>query len=203
MSRINDHEVNLVKNSKLKILDTAIGIERTGNTYAIGGDKSITDLAKQEAIEKYDDKVEEYTKKLEAHSNLLEEYRKSIAKDLEHLEIKSLFEGVIIKPYAENPFQQIKKEGTIITDLGGQKPVYKSHETGEWEEEESFIHVGLVVDAGPTCKFVQEGDVVFWRKVSETPIPFFKQNLVLVNEHSLIANVNQGLTERYKKYQND
>ena len=35
---------------------------------------------------------------------------KEINKDLDKLEIKPLYEGILIKPYAENPFQQIKKE---------------------------------------------------------------------------------------------
>ena len=118
--------------------------------------------------------------------------------DLEQLEIKPNYEGVLIKPYEQNPFQQIKKEGNIITDTGGLIPQYKSNETGEWEEEEAFVRVGLVIDVGPTCKYVKEGDVVFWRKPSECVIPFFKQGFVQVNEHSIMTIVNQGLTERFK-----
>jgi hypothetical protein len=37
-----------------------------------------------------------------------------------------------------------------------------------------------------------------WRKVSETPVPFYKQGLLLVNENSIMCVVNQGLTERFK-----
>ena len=38
-----------------------------------------------------------------------------------------------------------------------------------------------------------------WRKPSETPVPFYKQGLVLVNEHSIMVAINEGLTERYGK----
>ena len=86
-----------------------------------------------------------------------------INKDLDKLEIKPLYEGILIKPYAENPFQQIKKEGAIIVDLGGQKPIYKSHEDGEYHEEKQFVKVGLVVEVGPTTRYIKEGDVVMWR----------------------------------------
>jgi hypothetical protein len=83
------------------------------------------------------------------------------------------------------------------------KPTYKSRETGEWEEEEQFIHVGTVIDNGPACKWVREGDIVMWRKVSETPVPFYKQGLVLVNEQSIMVDVNQGLTARFNDIKNN
>ena len=38
-----------------------------------------------------------------------------------------------------------------------------------------------------------------WRKPSETPIPFYRQGFVLVNEHSIITIFNSGLTERFNK----
>ena len=37
-----------------------------------------------------------------------------------------------------------------------------------------------------------------WRKPSETPVPFYKQGLVLVNEHSIMITVNVGLADRFK-----
>ena len=201
MARMNGKEVNLKNTSDLKLNRTVNGT--TGDVFVIGKEQDLEEIAKREAVEKYNKQVDEYVNKFEEHNKLLEKYRKEISKDLDRLEIKPLFEGVLIKPYEENPFQQIQKVGSIITDLGGQKPIYKSRETGQYEEEEAFIKVGLVVDAGPACKYLQEGDVVFWRKPSETPVPFFKQNLILVNEHSIMAIVNQSLSERFKENKND
>jgi co-chaperonin GroES (HSP10) len=160
--------------------------------------QSLEDLAKTEAASKFNNQVDEYVEKLDKHAQLLEQYKELLASDLSKIELKPLYEGILIKPFEENPFQRIKKEGNIIVDLGGQRPVYKSHETGEYEEEEQFIHVGTVIEAGPMAKYIQEGDVVMWRKPSETPIPFYKQGFVLVNEHSIIAVANEGLTERFK-----
>jgi hypothetical protein len=194
--RINGKEVNNVNTKNLELNKVVNGVEGDGTTFVMNT-SSIEDLSKQEAISKYNDQVSNYIDKLDKHANLLDQYSKEISKDLNRLEIKPLYEGILIKPYAENPFQQIKKEGAIIVDLGGQKPVYKSHEDGEFHEEESFIHVGLVIEIGPTCKFIKEGDVVMWRKVSETPVPFFKQGLVLVNEHSILTTVNKELDLRF------
>ena len=196
MSRINGKEVNLETNKKLELNKVVNGIEGNGTTFVIG--KDIKDLTKAEAISKVNNKVDEYVEKLEKHEELLKKYTEEIGKDLDNLEIKPLYEGVLIKPYDENPFQRIHKEGAIITDLGGMKPTYKSNEDGQYHEEESFIRVGLVIDAGPTTKYLKEGDVVMWRRPSEVPVPFFKQNLVLVNEHSIMTAVNQGLNDRFK-----
>lgn len=196
MSRINGKEVNLETNKNLELNKVVNGIEGNGTTFVIG--KDIKDLTKAEAISKVNDKVDEYVEKLEKHEELLKKYTEEIGKDLDNLEIKPIYEGVLIKPYDENPFQRIHKEGAIITDLGGMKPTYKSNEDGQYHEEESFIRVGLVIDAGPTTKYLKEGDVVMWRRPSEVPVPFFKQNLVLVNEHSIMTAVNQGLNDRFK-----
>lgn len=196
MSRINGKEVNLETNKNLELNKVVNGIEGNGTTFVIG--KDIKDLTKAEAIAKVNDKVDGYVEKLEKHEELLKKYTEEIGKDLDNLEIKPIYEGVLIKPYDENPFQRIHKEGAIITDLGGMKPTYKSNEDGQYHEEESFIRVGLVIDAGPTTKYLKEGDVVMWRRPSEVPVPFFKQNLVLVNEHSIMTAVNQGLNDRFK-----
>ena len=198
MARMNGKEVNLVSTKNLELNKTVNGIEGDGSTFVMNSD-SLEDIAKQETITKYNDKVNEYVDKFNKHAAILEEYRKEINKDLDKLEIKPLYEGILIKPYAENPFQQIKKEGAIIVDLGGQKPIYKSHEDGEYHEEKQFVIVGLVVEVGPTTRYIKEGDVVMWRQPSETPVPFFKQGLILVNEHSILTTINQGLEERFSK----
>ena len=53
------------------------------------------------------------------------------------------------------------------------------------------------------CKWIEEGDIVMWRKVSETPVPFYKQGLVLVNEQSIMTAVNEGLSARFNKAKNN
>ena len=102
------------------------------------------------------------------------------------IEIKANGCRVLIKPFATNPFQQIKvSESGLIID------------TGEWEEQEQAIGVGTIIDAGPDCKYLKESDVVFYQKVAAVPVPFFKENLWTVSETQIIAVVNEGLTERF------
>ena len=204
MARIEGHEVNLNKTDAMKVYEKVAGIESDGREmFNMSANRDMKNIIEDQAKAKINERVEEYVNKLEEHEKLLEEYTEGLVSDLNKLEIKPLYEGVLIKPLAQNPFQQIKREGLIITDAGGLTPEYKSRETGEWEEEESFIHYGVVQEVGPTCKYLKEGDVVMWRKPSETPVPFFKQGLVLVNEHSIMITVNVGLADRFNNLMND
>lgn len=204
MARINGHEVNINKTDAMKVYETVAGVESEGREmFNMSANRDMKNIIEDNAKAKINERVDEYVSKLEEHEKLLEEYTEGLVADLNQLEIKPLYEGVLIKPLAQNPFQRIKREGSIITDTGGLVPEYKSRETGEWEEEESFIHYGVVQEVGPTCKYLKEGDVVMWRKPSETPVPFFKQGLVLVNEHSIMITVNVGLADRFKNLMND
>lgn len=198
METINGHDFNSIPTEKEKIA------RQVSDGQLFYADRqSVDDLVIDQAKSKFNDQVEEYVKKLDDHAELLKKYQESLCNDLEKLEIKAIGAGLLIKPFEENPFQTIKRVGSIITDLGGMKPTYKSHETGDVEEEEQFIHVGTVIDNGPACKWVREGDIVMWRKVSETPVPFYKQGLVLVNEQSIMTVVNQGLTARFNELKNN
>lgn len=200
--RENGIEVNLAKTKNVKLAEQTVGLESGASIFQMGNAPSVEELAKDKAREKFNDQVDEYVDKLNKHQELLDKYKEEVVGDLNKLEICPLYEGILIKPFAENPFQRIKREGNLIVDLGGQKPTYKSHDTGEWEEEEQFIHVGLVIETGPAVKYIKSGDVVMWRKPSETPVPFYKQGYVLVNEHSIMTTVNEGLTERFKNINN-
>lgn len=182
-----------------KIARANSGLENA--TYFRVNEKESTDLEKMEAVGKYNQKVDEYVEKLDNHAKQLEEYAKQFNETVADLEIKAIGCNMLVQPFSQNPFQHIKKDPTsgLIVDIGGLSPQYKSNETGEWEEEEQFIHVGTVIDAGPDCKYVADGDVVMWTKPSEMPIPFYRQHLFMIPEQRVLCVVNSGLTERFKK----
>ena len=125
---------------------------------------------------------------------------KEISHNINGLEILPMTSYVLIKPFDTNPFQEVKIEGGIITDLGGMTPEYKSNETGEIEQEKQFIRVGTVIETGYKCEFLKPGDVVFWTIASETIVPFFRQGFVTVAENRIMAVVNEKLTERKENY---
>lgn len=198
---IDGRDTNMHLSEKGRIAQQFVGLETEAKTFAMDK-QNISDMAKNEAISKFNDQVEEYRGKLEDHNKYLQEQVTRLSDNFEKLEIKPLGNYVMITPFSQNPFQKIKQEGAIITDLGGLTPIYKSQEDGQWHEEESFIQVGTVVEVGPDVKWLKIGDAVMWTKPTELPIPFYKQGLVTVCEFNIKAVVNEGLQERFDNIKN-
>ena len=190
---INGRDVNFTPTSNEKVA-TQVASEES-KSFVVSK-SSVEENYNTEKQAEHEDKVTEYLESLEEYNNQLVSAQEDF--DLTTLEMKPLYEGVVIKPYITNPFQRIKKEGGVIVDLGGKSPIYKSQEDGKLHEEEAFIKVGKVVEVGTKCAYVKIGDIVMWRKPSETMIPFYRQGFVLVNERSLIMIFNSGLTERFE-----
>lgn len=185
-------------NSNEKLAREYVGIESDSKHFVLNGEEADKTL-KREATEKFNQKVDEYVEKFEKHNENLQEYAKEIAENVANLEIMPILNYILVKPFTENPFQKIKvTDSGLIVDLGGQKPIYKSKETGEYEEEENMIHVGTVIEVGKECKYIKEGDTIMWTKPSEVPVPFFKQGLVLVNETRVMVVINEGLKKRFE-----
>lgn len=184
-------------NSNEKLAREISGIEGEAKHFVVNGE-SAEQLLKREAATKFNQQVDDYVQKFEEHNNAIQEYAEQIAENAANLEIMPILDNVLVKPFAENPFQRIKVTASgLITDLGGQKPVVKSNETGEFVEEEQMIHVGTILEAGKECKYAKEGDTIMWTKVSEVAVPFFKQGLVLVPEKRIMVIINEGLKERF------
>lgn len=186
-------------NSNEKVAREVTGIESDAKHFVLN-DKRADDILVNEAAQKFNTKVDEYVNDFNEHASKLQEFANYINDNVEHIEIMPIYNYALIKPFSENPFQRIvKSDSGIILDLGGQKPKFKNQDNGEVEEEEQFIHVGTVLEAGKECKYVKQGDTVMWTRVSEVPVPFYKQGLVLVNETRIMVVINENLKERFKK----
>ena len=186
-------------NKNEKLAQDLIGMEGTGKSFTVNG-KDANDMLLEEQANKFNESVGKINDKFEKHNQALMEYARAISHDINGLEIMPGTSYLLIKPFDTNPFQEVKVEGGIITDLGGMTPEYKSNETGEIEQEKQFIRVGTVIETGYECKFVQPGDVVFWGIGSETMVPFFRQGFVTVAENRVMAIVNENLTKRKENY---
>ena len=160
--------------------------------------KTAEDVIEERNIKNFNEQVDQYVEKFNEHSTKLEEYSKNLSENVDKIEIMPIYNNMLIKEFAENPFQRIVKDSSsgLILDLGGQRPQYKNTDNGQIEEEEQFIHVGVIQEVGPDCKYCKPSDTVFYTKPSAVPVPFYKQGLVLVNENRIMAIVNEGLTER-------
>lgn len=190
-------------NSNEQLALATTGIEGLGQHFVMNGESANEILMREEQL-KFNTAVNDYVDKFEKHNQALEDYAKNLSEDINGLEIMPMGNHALIKPFENNPFQQIKisKNSGIITDLGGLAPTYKSNETGEIEEEQQFIKVGTVIETGHRCEFLKPGDIVFYTIASECMVPFFKQGFVVVAEQRIIAVVNEKLTERRDNLRN-
>ena len=188
--------VNLNLNKKEKLSREVTGIETDAKSFDMNK-LDVETIAKNEAIADYNNRVNDYVEKFENHVNELERHAEEVNCRIETLEIKPIFNYVLVKPYDVNPFQRIEKEGDIYTGLGGKNPVYKNTDNGQWEEEENMIKVGTVLEVGTEVKNVRVGDTVMWTKPSGVPVPFFRQGLILVNENRIMVVINEKLEERF------
>ena len=91
-----------------KLARAKSGLENA--TYFRISDKESTELEKIEAINKHNNTIDEYVEKLDNHAKQLEEYAKQFNETVGDLEIKAVGANMIVQPFAENPFQRIKRD---------------------------------------------------------------------------------------------
>lgn len=166
--------------------------------------RTADEIIEERNVKNFNKQVDNYKAKLDEHSKNLDNYANTIAENIEKIEIMPIGNYVLARQFAENPFQRIVRDpkSGLILDIGGQSIEYKNTDSGELEQEEQFIKVLIVVECGPECKWIKPDDIIFATKPSLVPVPFYKQNLQLVNETRILSVVNEGLTERFNKIKN-
>lgn len=117
------------------------------------------------------------------------------AKDLQIVPINNY---VLIKPYSVNPYMRIKtsEEGLALNSTN---PKIFNIDKGEEETPDVWERVGTVIEASPICKFIKEGDDIFYRKAQAVPVSFLKLGLEVVAENQILVVINSGLKERFNK----
>lgn len=188
--------VRIYSTEKERVAQEALGME--GKVFNLK-EQSIDSLVQKEKANKFNAEVEKYNEKLDQNNKEFEESQDKIEYDINKAEIKPMFNRILIQPFKQNPFQKMTIENGLILDAGGYTPHTQFNEqSGKYEEQDQFIRTGYVVEVGPETKYLKEGDVVYYRKDTVVPIPFFKQGLVSLGESQVISVVNEGLEERFK-----
>lgn len=177
--------------------------ESTSRIVALDG-TTAEDVINKRKTEHFNDMVDKYTEEFDKHSANIEEFAKNINDNVQNIEIMPLQSYILVKEFEENPFQRIVRDAKsgLIIDTGGLAPQYKNTDNGQIEEEEQYIKVGVVQEVGPECRYLKEGDAVFYPKNASIPVPFYKQKLIQINETRVLAVVNEGLTDRFNAIKN-
>ncbi len=195
---MKDVRLGLTENEK--IAQSIIGLEKDTLNFHMGNAEEIGAIIQKEKQNKFNDQVDEYVSKLSAHTEALRESTEKLGYDISKLEIKPTFNRILVTLFDKNPFQKITttKSG-IVTDMGGLAPTYKNTDSGEIEEAQQMILVGVVQEIGPDVKYIRVGDTIFMDRNSARPVPFYKQGLHCLSEQQVIAIVNEGLESRFEE----
>lgn len=163
-------------------------------------ENTVDNLIQKEKTSKFNSEVEQYNEQLEKNNKDFEESKDKVNYDIEKAEIKPMFNRVLVQQFKVNPFQRMEVKGGIIVDTGGYNPHTQfNQQSGKYEEQDQFIVTGCVIEVGPETKYLKEGDVIYFRKDTAVPVPFFKQGFVSLGESQIIAVVNEGLQDRFNK----
>ena len=189
--------VRLYSTEKEKIAREMLGTDSNFTSVNMK-ENSIDSLVQKEKARTFNAEVEKYNEQLEENNKKFEEGQEKIEYDINKAEIKPMFSRILIQPFKVNPFQKMKIENGLIIDAAGYTPhAQLNPQSGKYEEQEQFIITGYVVEVGPDTKYIREGDVIYYRRDTAVPVPFFKQGLVSLAENQVIAIVNEGLQERF------
>ena len=190
-------DVRLYSTEKEKLAQTLLGED--GDFTAVNmNENSIDVLAQKEKSRKFNSEVEKYNEQLEKNNSDFKESQEKVQYNIERAEIKPMFSRVLVQPFKINPFQKMKVQNGFIIDTGGYTPHTQfNQQSGKYEEQDQFIVTGCVIEVGPEVKYLKEGDVIYYRKDTAVPVPFFKQGFVSLGESQIIAVVNEGLQDRF------
>lgn len=191
---MKDARIKLTENEKY-----AANLVTDPNAVMINmSENTIDNIIEKENSIKFNNQVEAYNEQLEKNNKDFEESVKVVQYDINKAEIKPMFSRLIVKPFKQNPFQQMIVKNGLIIDAGGFTPHTQINPmTGKYEEQNQFIVTGCVIEVGPDVKYLTEGDVIYYRVDTAVPVPFFKQGFISIDEKQVIAVVNEGLTERF------
>ena len=124
--------INFTENEKIANIAT----DFNGSSFSMN-QKDLNKMIEKEKQAKFNNELDKYVNEMEEYNETMKQLQESIGSDPLKLEIKPLHEQIIIKPFEHNPFQKIKIDNGIITDVGGFKiNVDKNPITGQMEEQE-------------------------------------------------------------------
>ena len=192
---MKDVRLKLTENEK--VAQALTGLETDASAFSMSND--INSIINREKQNKFNDQVDQYVEKLQKHAEGLKESQEQLSYDITKLEIKPMFNRILLTLFNKNPFQRVQVSNGIITDLGGMAPTYKNTDSGEIEEEQREIIVGVIQEVGPDVKYAKPGDTIFLDRLSARPVPFYKQGFYCIAETQIIAVVNEGLESRFNE----
>lgn len=141
----------------------------------------------------HNDAIEAASKMFKKNVN---EVANEVIDNAKNLQIVPINSYVLVKPYETNPYNKIKVSDEGLA-LNTTKPKIFNSDKGEVEDAEMWERVGTVIEVSPSCKYVKEGDDIFYRKMQSIPVNFLDLGLEVVSENQILVIINENLKERF------
>lgn len=125
-----------------------------------------------------------------------EEVAQEVIRNAENLQIIPINQYVLVKPYETSPYAKISVSDSGLAMNTNEHKIFNS-DTGEEEKADMWERVGTVIEASPMCKFVKEGDDIFYRKGQAVPVSFFNLGFEVVSENQILVVINENLKQRF------
>ena len=135
----------------------------------------------------------EAEKAAEMMIELQKKKQEEINKKLEKLELLPMGSKIIILPYPENPYKKVI-QGSIIVDYTGD---FINPDSGEKDKLKELVACAKVIEVGPECKYLKQGDDIYFDTRSVYPVPFMSCGYQLTTEQQVLCVLNESLKERF------
>lgn len=172
--------------------------EQQGRFYMGGNQENYKKLIlPEQPLAKEFDKLKEEQDIKEARELLLELEKKKqeeLDEKLERLELLPTDNKVIFLPYPRNPYKKIL-QGSLIVDFNGE---FNNPDTGEKDKMQELVMCAKVIEVGPTCKYTQPGDDIYFVPGAAYPLPFMSLGYRVTTEPQILCILNENLKNRFK-----
>ena len=112
--------------------------------------------------------------------------QKEIDDKAERLELIPISNKVLILPYPENPYRKAITSSGLIIPLN---PQFQNPESGQQDNLKEGIVCAKVIEVGPECKWLKEGDDIYIRNVGAAPVPFDRRGYWAISEQNVICRI--------------
>ena len=110
-------------------------------------------------------------------------------------EVMPLYNTVMVEFYDENPYEVKETEAGLKLTTG----LHESPDSGELEKKDMWYRVAKVLEVGPECKYVKQGDDVYLDFRGCRHFPFRGNVYWQAFEQNVIVVMADDLTERFKE----
>lgn len=110
-------------------------------------------------------------------------------------QIMPLYSMVMVELYEENPYEKNETETGLKLTSGE----FDNPDTGNRDKKVQEVFCGNVLEVGPACKYVKQGDDVLLPINCVRPITFKDKVYFIIAEEHLITVMANDLSERLKK----